>query len=174
MRTGAKRRCRGPRGVTLIEAMATMVVLLLGIMAVALLLLQTVKSNRRNLSQAQAATLAERELERILAMGCRPPPNAMSCPNIQALDGQVLGPFYWSAGGEMTTTAPAGPSREYEVLVDVDPGQEGSEVVSRPVGPSGLTSSATVNVRVTVRWREAGEGADAPFEAIALQTRMAP
>lgn len=162
------RRARLQRGITLIETMATMAILTVGLLAVSLTVLQTVKSNRRSLSQAQASVLAERELESIVAMGCRASALANACANITALDGTERGPFYWTADGAMTDVEPTEPARQYQVLVDVDPPAEDGET-GAPAFDG--VSPNIINVRVTVRWQEANED---QFEAVALQTRMAP
>lgn len=181
MSSPLQRRKGGPRGATLMEAMATMVVLVVGILAVSLTVLAASRQNRRNLIQAQASIIAERELERIVAMGCTGvPPNAL-CGNIQDLDGTTR-QFWWAADGEPKTVAPpAGqPRLRFDVAVDVDPGPggafegiaRGSPAVDRVV--NGQQIMQVINVRVLVSWLDPTlTGVGAPSRrAVALQTRM--
>ncbi|MCP3144154.1 hypothetical protein [Pyxidicoccus xibeiensis] len=174
---------RPRRGATLLEAMATMVVVVIGILGVALIVLAAARQNRRNLIQAQAGLIAERELERITAMGCTgvmPTP----CSNIQALDGSTR-QLWWAADGEPQAQAPsAGETRlRFDVAVDVDPNAmggfegtaRGSPAVDRMVG--GLQLQQVVNVRVLVTWPDTllnGFGTNSRRRAVALQTRMVP
>ncbi|MFP2928030.1 hypothetical protein ACLESO_23080 [Pyxidicoccus sp. 3LG] len=171
------------RGATLLEAIATMVVLLIGILGVALTVLAASRQNRRNLIQAQASLIAEQELERITAMGCTGLP-ASPCSNIQALDGSTR-QVWWAAGGMPRTQAPGAgqpPRLRFDVAVDVDPGPggtyegnaRGSPPVNRLVGATQLQE--VINVRVLVSWPDmplTGLSANAR-RAVALQTRMVP
>lgn len=170
MRTSRRTR----RGVTLLEAMATMTVVVFGILGVALAVLASARQNRRNLIQAQAGLIAEQELERISAMKCVTPAPARPCANIEALDRQTR-PVWWSSNGTPRDVIPGAgdPVRlKYDVAVDVDPPMEGEERGSpqlvRVVASQTLLN--VVNVRVTVSWLDA----DAGRRAVALQTRMSP
>jgi type II secretory pathway pseudopilin PulG len=178
------RGARALRGATLLESMATMVVLVFGILGVALTVLAASRQNRRNLIQAQASLIAERELERITAMGCVGP-TAAPCQNIQGLDGftQTL---WWAADGEPFTQAPGptDPARlRFDIAVDVDPGpggafegaERGSPVLNRQV--AGRNLQQVVNVRVLVSWPDTllnNFGVNTPRRAVVLQTRMVP
>jgi len=75
------------RGTTLIEVAATMGILAMGIAAIGSLVLVSSTQNRRTNANAQAEAIAQRELERILALGCS---NGNSdtnfCDNVRALD----------------------------------------------------------------------------------------
>lgn len=166
-------RPRAHRGITLLEAMATMAVVVFGILGVSLVVLASSKQNRRNLVQAQASLIAEQELERIVAQRCAAQPPAAPCANIAALDNTTR-TVWWSSNGTPREVAPGvgDPARlRYEVAVDVDPPFEGQEVgspaVSRMV--TGQVLANAVNVRVTVSWLDADRGR----RAVALQTRMA-
>lgn len=174
-------RAGGPRGATLMEAMATMVVLIVGILAVSLTVLAASRQNRRNLIQTQASVIAERELERIIAMGCTgvaPTP----CSNVQALDGFTR-PLWWAASGQPQEVAPGvGQTRlRFDVAVDVDPNvaglyegiAQGSPAVNRFI--DGQQLQQVINVRVLVSWQDSVTGLSAGTRrAVALQTRMVP
>ncbi|RKH65005.1 type IV pilus modification PilV family protein [Corallococcus llansteffanensis] len=167
---------RSSRGVTLLEVMATMAVMLLGVAAAMTVVSQTSRANRRTLTANQAQVIAERTLEEILTMGCQGTPPCNNLGNISTRK------VYQTAGGELSDTAPVGPgvvAREYEVNVDVDNSAavgsvEGSKwgepAINRPL--SGTTAGNIVNVRVTVSWDE--PGVRAGRQMIVLQTRMAP
>ena len=75
------------RGVTLVESLATMAILVGGIAAIGMTVVGTAKINRRNLTQAQALVVAERELERITQLGCDGVIPLDPCANLKALDG---------------------------------------------------------------------------------------
>ncbi|WP_228556643.1 hypothetical protein [Myxococcus sp. AB025B] len=163
------------RGATLLEAMATMVVVVFGILGIALAVLASAKQNRRNLIQAQAGLIAEQEMERITAMRCATPAPGRPCENIEALD-RDRHEVWWSANGTPRYLAPGAgePVRmKYDVAVDVDPPMEGEEAgtpsLARDVLP-GLRLANVVNVRVTVSWTDQ----DKVLRAVALQTRMTP
>jgi Tfp pilus assembly protein PilV len=165
---------RHPRGITLLEVMATAVVLLVGLVAASQVVLSTVANNRRVLAQAQAQTIAERTLERLVGVGCNAvPPNP--CATLMAMDDDPDEVVYWSANGEPGDTATAtdgSPRRAYTVNIDVDPPFEGAErgqpAVDRQLA-NGMAGQQ-VNVRVTVLWDEQGR----PRQALALQTRISP
>ncbi|MFY2564358.1 type IV pilus modification PilV family protein [Corallococcus terminator] len=165
---------RARRGVTLLESMATMTVVVFGILGVALAVLASSKQNRRNLIQAQAGLIAEQELERITAMTCATPAPGRPCANIEALDRSIRS-VWWSSNGTPRDTVPGAgdPVRlKYDVAVDVDPPMEGDErgspQLNRTIATQALIN--VVNVRVTVSWRDP----DAGRRAVALQTRMSP
>lgn len=174
---------RARRGATLMESMATMVVLIFGIMGVTLTVLAASRQNRRNLTQAQASLIAERELERITALGCTGVAPAPLCGNIQALDGTTR-TLWWAADGEPSETAPPPglPRLQFDVAVDVDPGPgglfEGIAMGSPPVNRvvAGQMLEQVINVRVLVSWRapQLLGIADTTRYAVALQTRMVP
>ncbi|MBU8896357.1 pilus assembly protein [Corallococcus sp. M34] len=167
-----------PRGATLLEVMATMAVLLLGIAAAMTVVAATSRSNRRTLTAIQAQLIAEQYLENITAQGCNPVPPA--CSNLAAWD-RRRDLVYQTAGGQLTTTAP-GPgvtARQYEVSVDVDGptltgsienGSQGEPSISRPL--VGTNTGNLVNVRVSVSWEELGSRNGR--QVVVVQTRMAP
>ncbi|MGA9525548.1 MAG: pilus assembly protein [Myxococcaceae bacterium] len=170
--TRTHRRC-AQRGVTVIEVMATGVVLILGLLGAAMLVHSTSKQNRRTLTQTQAQLIAERELERISALGCQFDP---PCANIQALAAAAPYSVWQRANGGILTAIPGAgdpPAREYSVAVDVDPpfedGELGEPAVNRVLA-NGLTGNQ-INVRVAVTWKEPG---DDQSRVYVLQTRMAP
>ncbi len=168
-RTHCRRR---QRGVTLIEVMATAVVLTLGLLGAAMLVNYTSKQNRRTLTQTQAQIIAERELERISALGCQLDP---PCQNVKLLDQSRYQVWQRVNGGLLISAPDAGedPAREYDVFVDVDPefedGETGEPAVSRVLADGQIGNQ--VNVRVAVSWVEPGE---AQSRVVVLQTRMAP
>lgn len=130
--------------------------------------------SRRNLAQTQATLIAERELERLIAMGCDDLIYDQPCNNLQAFDNTTRS-VWWSADGEAYVDPPGAtdpPRREYQVSVDVDPPYEGDELgepnLRRPLAGAG--AGRQVNVRVQVSWTEPGR----PRQVVALQTRMAP
>jgi type II secretory pathway pseudopilin PulG len=161
------------RGVTLIESLATMTILIGGIAAIGMTVAATSNLNRRNLRQSQALVLAERELERITQLGCDNVVPLDPCANLKALDGVVLPPVFWAANGkvEAVTTA-AAPRARYDVQLDVDPPFEAAETgaprLLRPLANS--EAGSIVNVRVTVSWDDQSRAK----QAVALQTRVAP
>jgi type II secretory pathway pseudopilin PulG len=166
------------RGATLLEAMATMAVLVVGIMAVAMTVLAASRQNRRNLMQSQAGLIAEQELERILAMGCSGPV-ASPCSNIQNLDGNTR-QVWWATDGQPRAS---GPGQRFDIALDVDPNAsnqfEGTATGSPPVNRNegGFTLQQVINVRVTVSWQDTllpGFGTSPLRRAVALQTRMVP
>ncbi len=161
------------RGVTLVEALVTLVVAAIGVSGVASVLIASTRMVRRNQTHQQALSLAQRELEGIVALGCNPDPAAW-CNNITVFDGR-RSQVWLSVDSGLRTTAPATPDpalREYTVSVDVDPPYEGAErgspVIERPLDNGSLRGSV-INVRVTVSWREGQR-----VETEVLQTRMAP
>lgn len=175
---------RARRGTTLLEAIATMAVLVVGILAVSMTVLAASRQNRRNLIQSQASLIAEQELERITAMGCTGPV-ASPCGNIQAMDGRTS-QVWWASDGEPRSQAPlAGdpPRLRFDIAVDVDPNAanqyegtaRGSPALDRTEGGQALQQ--VINVRVTVSWRDTllpGFATSPLRRAVALQTRMVP
>jgi hypothetical protein len=172
------------RGATLMEAMATMVVLIVGILAVSLTVLAASRQNRRNLIQAQASVIAERELERIIAMGCTGVPPAAPCVNVQNLDGFTR-QMSWAVSGlpqEVVPGSPPPPGLLFDVAVDVDPDAAGlfegvamgSPALNRFV--DGQQLQQVINVRVLVSWQDNLMSGLAPDtrRAVVLQTRMVP
>ncbi|RKH59458.1 type IV pilus modification PilV family protein [Corallococcus aberystwythensis] len=169
------------RGVSLLEVMATMAVMLLGVAAAMTVVSQTSKANRRTLTANQAQLIAERTLESIQARGCTPAPSA--CANIAGLDGNRE-VFYQTAAGDLLRQPPSAPgaiARQYEVAVDVDAEflasslEGGAAGVGEPAVNRDLTSTGlkgnVANVRVSVSWEEPErEGR----QVVVLQTRMAP
>ena len=176
--TAPKVRLR--RGASFIEVMAAMGVMCMGIAAISSLVLATTSQNRRTLAQAQAEAVAQRELERIISLGCT---NGSSdtafCDNIRSLD-RTQYDVAWGAAA-LPGTAVNLSTRQYHVNIDVDgPGNcngapcfEGSEtgapILARTMVP-GQPPPHVLNVRVTVSWLEANR----PRQAVALQTRVAP
>lgn len=171
-------------GATLLEAMATMAVLVVGILAVSLTVLAASRQNRRNLVQAQAGLIAEQELERITAMGCTGA-LATPCDNVQALDG-VTRQVWWAADGEPRDVAPPPgepPRLRFDVALDVDPNTAGAYEGTARGAPAldrmekGQALQQVINVRVTVSWQDTllpGFGTSPLRRAVALQTRMVP
>ena len=164
---------RHERGLTLLESMATAVVLMIGILGVLIVLVAASRQNRRNDNQTQATLIAEQELERIVALRCKGE-GTTPCSNIQEMDRRVR-QVWWAANGEMSEVAPVAgepPRMEYTVAVDVDPpvegGEQGSPLLSRPIAGITIPTGHVVNVRVTVSWEEPSF----PRRAVALQTRM--
>ncbi|HZI13286.1 MAG TPA: hypothetical protein VE153_23090 [Myxococcus sp.] len=169
---------RARRGTTLLEAIATMAVLVVGIMAVSMTVLAASRQNRRNLAQSQASLIAEQELERITAMGCTGP-DTSPCGNIQALDGNTR-QVWWATDGEPRAQ---GPGQRFDIALDVDPNASnqyegsarGSPALDRTEGGQQLRQ--VINVRVTVSWQDTllpGFGTTPLRRAVALQTRMVP
>lgn len=170
---------RPARGVTLLEVMAAMAVLMLGIAAAMLVVTQTSYANRRSLTATQAQLIAEQALENITQMGCSLDP---PCNNLSTLDGTFT--VFQTTAGDIRNVAPADPNviaREFEVVVDVDipalpatiePGSVVPESLRRNLVPGEVgTAGGIAHVRVTVSWREQ-ERSDR--QVVMLQTRMAP
>jgi len=163
-------------GFTLIEAMATMVVLAIGIAGIAVASSQIGSFTRRNLTQAQAMMIAEWELERLTNIGCDGVNPNDRCANLKSLHlndpAQVQYSVFWTAAGTASTASTPG-AREYRVAIDVDPPFEGAETSApsllAPLPNTGQ-SGDHVNIRVTVMWEEEGHR----WQAVALQTRVAP
>ncbi|WNG26910.1 hypothetical protein F0U62_24985 [Cystobacter fuscus] len=175
-----RRPSRRRRGITLLETLMTAAVLILGIGVVASTVVSIVRLNRRNLAQAQAYTIAEWWLERITRMGCKAE-DSNPCKEIKELDDDPPITLYWNASGIPSETPPppgAGQevARPYLVMIDVDPPFEtltskGSPAVDREVIKD-MPLQKTVNVRVTVSWRDELSRDD--YHAVALQTRVGP
>ncbi|QSQ11597.1 type IV pilus modification PilV family protein [Myxococcus landrumensis] len=167
---------RASRGVTLLEVMFTMVVMLVGIAAVMTLVTHINASNRRTLTATQAQVIAERALESIASKGC-----TAKCANLRDLDNTRN--FIWqTASGElrMTDPSPAVVARKYEVAVDVDSpvimgsaegGAMGHPPLNRNLGGDPSEQNNIANVRVSVSWVEPGQREP---RVVVLQTRMAP
>jgi prepilin-type N-terminal cleavage/methylation domain-containing protein len=166
---------RASRGVTLLEVMATMAVMLLGVSAAMTVVNQTTRSNRRTLTANQAQVIAERELEDIIRLGCQGIANcAIGLPATRDV--------WQTADGFLRDSAPTDPNivaRRYTVAVDVDnprvpgtmeAGQVDEPALNRPL--VGTTQGTILNVRVTVSWDE--PGIRAGRQMVVLQTRMAP
>jgi type II secretory pathway pseudopilin PulG len=165
---------RAPRGLSLVEVLATAVVLLVGLVAASQVVVSTVTNNRRVLAQAQAQAIAERTLERLVGIGCNGVPTN-PCGVLIGMDDDADEVVYWSANGEPTDQATASDGslrRAYTVNIDVDPPFEGAErgqpAVDRPLANG--QAGQLVNVRVTVLWDEPGR----PRQALALQSRVSP
>ncbi|RYZ37536.1 MAG: type II secretion system protein [Myxococcaceae bacterium] len=165
---------RASRGVTLLEVMATMAVMLLGVAAAMTVVSQTSFANRRTLTASQAQIIAERTLENILTTGCQ---GMVKCGEVANESFQV----YQTSEGLLRDTPPADPkvlARQYTVDVDVDNamapltaegGKWGNPPLNRPL--VGATTGNLVNVRVSVSWEE--PGVRSGRQAVVLQTRMA-
>lgn len=158
------------RGMTLAEVMITIAVLGLGVVGAGNVVSYSTRLGRHSLSTAQAQFLANRELERIVAIGCG---NAQSCANLLALD-RTSYSIYWTPSGTPSTSAPSGSNwQEYHVAVDVDSassvegGEKGEPELGRSLAGAGAGHQA--NVRVSVGWEE---GKRRYVEV--LQTRVAP
>ncbi|MCP3136546.1 type IV pilus modification PilV family protein [Pyxidicoccus xibeiensis] len=173
------RHSRQQRGITLLEVMATMAVMLLGVSAAMLVVNQTSQSNRRTLTATQAQLIAEQELENIASRGCTVDP---PCANLAALDNTNYRVWQTSMGELRRAPPPAAlEAREYEVVIDVDSrvlatsieaGSVGSPPVSRDLIPGTAGSGGNVaNVRVSVSWVERNS---TERQVVVLQTRMAP
>jgi len=176
----ATAKVRPRRGVSFIEVLAAMGVMAMGIAAISSLVLATSAQNRRSLAQAQAEAVAQRELERIVALGCT---NGSSdtafCDNIRSLD-RTGYDVSWGAATQIGTS-PTTATRVYHVDVDVDgagncnggPCFEGNETGAPLLGRTlvpGQPPPHILNVRITVSWLER----ERPRQAVALQTRVAP
>ena len=168
------------RGMSLVETLVALAVSAVGMTGVAALVMASSTVVKRNYAITQAQAVAQRELERIVALGCND-----TCSNIKQLDGNARS-LYWNATGELTDTPPAvGPTNpvktEFRVSVDVDPPYEGSERgiprLDRPLdgtnGVVGTKAGGMVNVRVNVSWVDAA-GRNRPRQVAVMQTRMAP
>ncbi len=167
---------RASRGVTLLEVMATMAVMLLGVAAAMTVVSQTTRSNRRTLTANQAQIIAERTLENIVQRGCQGSP---TCDTVRDQTFEV----WQTADGFLRNSAPTDPkivARKYTVDVDVDnpavPGtMEAGSGLGEPALNRNLAAGAAgtvVNVRVSVSWNEPGIRADR--QMVVMQTRMAP
>ncbi|NTX10111.1 prepilin-type N-terminal cleavage/methylation domain-containing protein [Myxococcus sp. CA051A] len=167
------------RGVTLLEVLATMAVMLVGVAAVMTLVTQISASNRRTLTATQAQLLAERRLETITAMGCSPAPNP--CSNLGFLD-NTRERVWQTAAGDLLPAKPTNGAvaREYEVAVDLDSNALGGSIengaagfppVNRDLGGVANSPGNVVNVRVSVSWIEP---ARTGRQVVVLQTRVAP
>ncbi|NNB93097.1 prepilin-type N-terminal cleavage/methylation domain-containing protein [Corallococcus exiguus] len=166
---------RASRGVTLLEVMATMAVMLLGVAAAMTVVSQTTQSNRRTLTANQAQIIAEQTLENILQVGCQ---GSVTCDTATSQTFDV----YQTAEGFQRNTPPADTSviaRKYTVTVDVDnskvpatieDGKAGEPAITRNL--VGTTAGTLVNVRVSVAWDEPGIRSDR--QMVVLQSRMAP
>lgn len=175
--TSSKRRQH--RGITLLEVLATMAILLLGIGAAMLVVTQTTYSNRRSLSATQAQLIAEQTLENITQMGCSMTP---PCSNLVGLDGTTFN-FFQTSAGKLRSEPPPTPesvTRQYLVVVDVDIPSDPATIEPDSAVPAALIRDLTnipnspgnlAHVRVTVSWREQ-ERSDR--QVVVLQTRMAP
>ncbi len=173
-RMGTAARRRAERGVTFIEVIATMVVLVIGLLGAGLMVSTTAKQNRRTLTQTHALLIAEQELERIRSIGCDEAAN--SCVNVQGM-GRTF-QMWQTAEGDVLDVAPTTPglvARQYDVVVDVDPPFEGSEtgapLLNRIERGVTIPANRIANVRVTVSWRDPG---DTQAHSVALQTRLVP
>ncbi|RKH15756.1 type II secretion system protein [Corallococcus praedator] len=165
---------RASRGVTLLEVMATMAVMLLGVAAAMTVVSQTSTANRRTLTANQAQIIAEQTLENILTEGCQ---GQVNCADLTNRTFQV----YQTSEGLLRNTPPTDPNilaREYTVNVDVDNvmapltaegGKWGNPPVNRPL--VGATTGNLVNVRVSVSWEE--PNIRSGRQVVVLQTRMA-
>jgi len=157
-----------------------MAIVAMGIAAMGSLVVASTSQNRRTFANAQAEAIAQRELERILALGCT---NGNSdtnfCDNVRSLD-RTGYDVAWSVAATLgTSVAPS--TRKYHVDIDVDgPGlcngnpcfegdETGAPILARPLVP-GQPAPRLLNVRVTVSWTEK----DRPRQAVVLQTRVAP
>ncbi|NVJ07684.1 type II secretion system protein [Myxococcus sp. AM001] len=172
-------KTRQQRGVTLLEVLATMGILLMGIAAAMLVVTQTSNANRRSLTATQAQIIAEQAMENITLMGCvvEPP-----CSNLVGQDATFT--LFQTAAGALSDVPPTDETviaREFQVAVDVDvPAQIGT-IEPGSVVPADLTRDlipgqpGTVgniaHVRVSVSWREPGRSDP---QVVVLQTRMAP
>ena len=178
--TVAATQVKPRRGASFIEVMASMGVMAMGIAAISSLVLASTAQNRRTFSQAQAEAVAQRELERILALGCTNGGSDTSfCDNIRALD-RTGYQVAWGVSGQLGI-APSSATRQYRVDIDVDgpglcngaPCFEGSEtgapLLSRQLVP-GQPAPRVLNVRVIVSWVER----ERATQAVVLQTRVAP
>ncbi|RKH05195.1 prepilin-type N-terminal cleavage/methylation domain-containing protein [Corallococcus carmarthensis] len=164
---------RASRGVTMLEVMTTMAVMLLGVAAAMTVVSQTTLSNRRTLTANQAQVIAEQALEQMLTEGCQ----SATCTNLK----DKTYTLWQTAAGALRTTAPA-PSlvaRMYTVNVDVDNPKEASTMEGAKLGSPPLDRivvageiGTIVNVRVSVSWDE--PGIRTGRQMVVLQTRMSP
>lgn len=173
-------RGQGHRGMSMVETLVALAVSAIGLTGVAALVVASSTVVKRNYAVTQAQAVAQRELERIVALGCND-----NCANIKQLDGNAR-TLYWSATGDLTETAPpTGPSNpvkmQFRVSVDVDPPYEGAERgvprLDRPLDGTntvvGAVAGGMVNVRVNVSWTDT-VGRGRPRQVAVMQTRMAP
>ncbi|WP_338871864.1 type II secretion system protein [Myxococcus stipitatus] len=172
---------RASRGVTLLEVLATMAVMLLGIAAVMTLITHISASNRRTLTATQAQLIAERTLEDIASKGCTADP---PCSNLVVFDNQRT-TLWQTAQGKVLTAAPSAGSgivaRAYEVAVDVDVSSNAATIEGGAAGTPPITRDLVAgqassvgrlaNVRVSVSWNEP---ARTGRQVVVLQTRVAP
>ncbi|MGE6756604.1 type IV pilus modification PilV family protein [Corallococcus interemptor] len=167
---------RASRGVTLLEVMATMAVMLLGVAAAMTVVSQTTRSNRRTLTANQAQIIAERTLENILQRGCQ------GSPTCDVAKDETFN-VWQTSDGFLRNSAPTDPkvvARMYTVNVDVDNpqvpgtmeagGSMGEPALNRTL--VGASPGTLVNVRVSVSWDEPGIRTDR--QMVVMQTRMAP
>jgi prepilin-type N-terminal cleavage/methylation domain-containing protein len=163
------------RGVTLLEVMATMAVMLLGVAAAMTVVRQTNASNRRTLTANQAQVIAEQALEGVMTQGCLD-------ANCTGLLDQNYSVWQTATGGQWRNSAdvPTGVvAREYRVNIDVDNPKvpatmEGAKKGEPPLDRivvAGQTATI-VNVRVSVSWTEPGVRSDR--QMVVLQTRVSP
>jgi prepilin-type N-terminal cleavage/methylation domain-containing protein len=171
------RTFRSARGMTLIETMATMVVLSFGLLGVTFVVLQGSRTSRRSYTQQQAYSIAEMELERLIRLGCTR--DGFLCSNLVGFDGNTS-TVYWGAEGAYSTSPDGGAgttSREFQVAIDIDPPFEGAETGSPPtarIGVVNLIQTTIVNIRVSVSWREDTQADTAPMRVVSVQTRVSP
>lgn len=166
---------RASRGVTLLEVMATMAVMLVGVAAAMTVVSQTTRSNRRTLTANQAQIIAEQTLENILQLGCQ------GSPTCEVVTSETFD-MYQTSEGLLRNAPPTDPkiiARKYTVNVDVDnskapgtveEGKAGEPAITRNL--VGTTAGTLVNVRVSVSWDEPGVRSDK--QMVVLQSRMAP
>ncbi|MCP3136540.1 type IV pilus modification PilV family protein [Pyxidicoccus xibeiensis] len=173
-----RRPRRHARGITLVEVMGTMGILLMGVMAAMTVVQQTRQSNRQTLTALQAQLIAEQALENVTAMGCTVNP---PCGNIAALDNRRY-TLWQTASGEVQDTEPPEGSgaRAYEVALDVDSGvipgsleggAAGAPAVNRNLAGAAGTAGNVANVRVSVSWQEPERRGR---QVVVMQTRVSP
>ncbi|MGQ0505847.1 MAG: type IV pilus modification PilV family protein [Myxococcaceae bacterium] len=164
------------RGMTLNEGMATLVVLSFGLLGTTVVVLRGTNTNRQTFAQQQAYAIAERELERIVQMGCvRAGTLCSNLATLEATPSERVKDVHWSVEGAKADGGTEG-TRPYHVVIDVDPPFEGAERGSPPVDRMGVingTQTTVVNVRVTVSWDDDGKTAS-PLRVVSLQTRISP
>jgi type II secretory pathway pseudopilin PulG len=163
-------------GFTLIEATMMAAILAIGLAGAAQVVTTAATFSRRNLAQTQAYLVAERELERLISMGCDGLNPTVPCANLIAMDHSTRS-VWWGVNGDAYEAAPAAGDplrREYRILLDVDaPGafegaEKGEPDLTRSLAGAGAGNQ--VNARVQVSWTEQGR----PRQVVALQTRIAP
>ena len=168
-------------GTTLIEVMAAMGIMAMGIAAIGSLVLATTNQNRRTLAQAQAEAVAQRELERIVALGCtNGTPTPRFCDNVRSLD-RTGYDVAWGASTAPRAARhrrhprlPRGRRRGRAGQLQRGPvlrGKRDRRAAPHPRPGSGSAGGAAPE---RAGHRQLDRARNQPRQAVALQTRVAP